>query len=265
MRRPVIAVAVGAALAASVAAGVVFAPAALGVYPTDDALAQAADAARNGRVAVIQAQTMNRTVADSDVPMQEDDVRSVDLADLTRDVAALSDTQDLTAEQVSDLTADVILGTVVAQSKTYELHDVLTAAEEAERARIKAEQERIAAEKAAEEARQRAAALAAANTPDGARATARQMAADRYGWGDGQFSCLSKLWQKESGWNYQAYNRNGGATGIPQALPGSKMATAGADWRENAATQISWGLDYIKRAYGAPCAAWGHSQSVNWY
>ena len=268
MRRPFIAIAASAAVAASVAAGVVFAPAALGVYPTDDALAQAADAAQNGRVAVIQAQTLNRTVADSDVPMQ-DDVLSVDLTDLTRDVAALSDTEGLTAEQVSDLTADVILGTVVTQSKTYDLHDALTGAQEAERARIKAEQERIAAEKAAkeaaEQARKAAAALAAGNTPDGARATARRMAADRYGWGDGQFSCLSKLWQKESGWNYQAYNRNGGATGIPQALPGSKMATAGADWRENAATQISWGLDYIKRAYGSPCAAWGHSQSVNWY
>ena len=91
------------------------------------------------------------------------------------------------------------------------------------------------------------------------------MAASKYGWGDGQFSCLESLWTKESGWNYQAYNAGSGATGIPQSLPGSKMATFGADWQTNATTQIAWGLDYISRAYGTPCAAWGHSQATNWY
>jgi hypothetical protein len=121
------------------------------------------------------------------------------------------------------------------------------------------------AEAAAQEAAQAAAALAQANTPDGARATARQMAADRFGWGDSQFSCLNSLWQKESGWNYQAYNAGSGATGIPQSLPGSKMATAGSDWQTVAATQISWGLDYIARAYGTPCSAWSHSQATDWY
>ncbi|GAA5152989.1 hypothetical protein GCM10025768_21990 [Microbacterium pseudoresistens] len=110
-----------------------------------------------------------------------------------------------------------------------------------------------------------AAALAAANTPEGAKATAREIAADQYGWGDEQFSCLESLWQKESGWNYRAYNSDGGATGIPQSLPGSKMASFGDDWETNATTQIRWGLDYISRAYGTPCSAWGHSQSVNWY
>lgn len=118
------------------------------------------------------------------------------------------------------------------------------------------------AQKQAEEAA--AAALAAAQTPDGARAVAQQIAASDFGWGANQFSCLNSLWQKESGWNYQAYNPSG-ATGIPQALPGSKMASAGSDWQTNPTTQIRWGLDYIQRAYGSPCAAWGHSQSVNWY
>ena len=91
------------------------------------------------------------------------------------------------------------------------------------------------------------------------------MAAENYGWGDDQFSCLVSLWQKESGWNYQAENASSGAAGIPQALPGSKMASAGSDWETNATTQVTWGLDYIKRGYGTPCAAWSHSQSVNWY
>jgi hypothetical protein len=86
-----------------------------------------------------------------------------------------------------------------------------------------------------------------------------------YGWGDDQFGCLVALWDRESGWNSQAYNSSSGAYGIPQALPGSKMATAGADWQTNAATQISWGLGYIAGRYGTPCGAWNHSESVGWY
>ncbi|WP_314102784.1 transglycosylase SLT domain-containing protein, partial [uncultured Frigoribacterium sp.] len=109
-----------------------------------------------------------------------------------------------------------------------------------------------------------AAAQAAANTPAAAKAAAQQLASSKYGWGSDQYGCLVNLWQKESGWNYKAYNPSG-ATGIPQSLPGSKMATAGSDWATNATTQVAWGLDYIKRAYGTPCSAWGHSQSVNWY
>ncbi len=86
-----------------------------------------------------------------------------------------------------------------------------------------------------------------------------------YGWGDDQFGCLVALWNKESGWNYQAYNRSSGAYGIPQALPGSKMGSAGADWQSNAATQVAWGLGYISGRYGSPCGAWSHSQSTGWY
>lgn len=107
--------------------------------------------------------------------------------------------------------------------------------------------------------------LRVANTVSGAQATARSIAASQYGWGDGEFQCLSSLWQKESGWSYAANNSGSGAAGIPQALPGSKMSSFGADWATNATTQIRWGLDYIARAYGTPCAAWGHSGSYNWY
>ena len=85
-----------------------------------------------------------------------------------------------------------------------------------------------------------------------------------YGWGDDQFSCLVSLWNRESGWNVFAGNASG-AYGIPQALPGSKMASAGADWESNPATQISWGLGYISGRYGAPCGAWDHSESTGWY
>jgi hypothetical protein len=78
-------------------------------------------------------------------------------------------------------------------------------------------------------------------------------------------SCLVSLWNRESRWNMNASNPSSGAYGIPQALPGSKMASAGADWRTNPQTQVKWGLGYIKGTYGTPCGAWGHSQASGWY
>jgi hypothetical protein len=80
-----------------------------------------------------------------------------------------------------------------------------------------------------------------------------------------QFPCLEKLWDRESGWNYKAKNSSSGAQGIPQALPGSKMAKFGDDWETNPATQIKWGLDYIEGRYDTPCGAWEHSQNTGWY
>jgi hypothetical protein len=107
------------------------------------------------------------------------------------------------------------------------------------------------------------AATAATPDPGSAQAIAQQLVAAR-GWGTDQYNCLVSLWNKESGWRVNAYNPSG-AYGIPQALPGSKMASAGADWQTNPATQITWGLNYISGVYGTPCGAWGHSQSFNWY
>lgn len=80
-----------------------------------------------------------------------------------------------------------------------------------------------------------------------------------------QMGCLDALWTRESGWNELAQNPSSGAYGIPQSLPGDKMASHGSDWRTNPVTQINWGLDYIAGRYGTPCAAWGHSQDVGWY
>jgi hypothetical protein len=85
------------------------------------------------------------------------------------------------------------------------------------------------------------------------------------GWSERQWKCLDHLWTRESSWNHLARNRWSGAYGIPQALPGSKMSRAGTDWRTSAATQIRWGLAYIGRRYGTPCAAWGHSEAMGWY
>lgn len=100
--------------------------------------------------------------------------------------------------------------------------------------------------------------------PGSARAVGRSLAAQR-GWGDDQFSCLDKLWTKESNWRVDADNPSSSAYGIPQALPGSKMATVGADWRTNPVTQITWGLGYIEGRYGTPCSAWSHSVAKGWY
>lgn len=86
-----------------------------------------------------------------------------------------------------------------------------------------------------------------------------------YGWGSGQFSCLQVMWNRESNWDQYAQNWASGAYGIPQAQPGWKMASAGADWRTDPRTQIRWGLSYIASVYGSPCNAWSFWQWHSWY
>jgi hypothetical protein len=100
-----------------------------------------------------------------------------------------------------------------------------------------------------------------AGTP---REIGRALAARR-GWTGAQWNCLDRLWNRESGWHVHDQNSSSGAYGIPQALPASKMLSAGSDWRTNAATQVRWGLGYIASRYGSPCNAWQHSQSHNYY
>ena len=241
---------------------------ALGTAPTLDAISQGADAAMRGADdALAKADAVRADIAATGLPLS--------VGDTSVDTSALTDAVDRLAS--SDL-VPILLKPALAQNAQAETARVSVRVAQLQSSLDQAKAEKAAADAAAEAQRQAeaaaaaaaqreaeaAAALARVNTPDGARAVAAQMASDKYGWGSDQFSCLSSLWQKESGWNYQAYNSSG-ATGIPQSLPGSKMATAGADWQTNAATQIAWGLDYISRAYGTPCAAWGHSQAMNWY
>ncbi|HET7385473.1 MAG TPA: lytic transglycosylase domain-containing protein [Nocardioidaceae bacterium] len=102
--------------------------------------------------------------------------------------------------------------------------------------------------------------LASGDPRDIARALLPQ-----FGFSADQFSCLDSLYMSESGWNIHATNASSGAYGIPQALPASKMSSAGPDWQTNAATQIRWGLEYIRSSYGTPCGAWSFKQSHNWY
>lgn len=134
-------------------------------------------------------------------------------------------------------------------------------------AAARAAAQRAAAEKAAAKkaAAERAAqAHQASAVPSGSPQQIAQQLLDQEGEGS-QFSCLDSLWQKESGWSVSASNPSSGAYGIPQALPGGRMASAGPDWQTNPETQIKWGLQYIQSTYGSPCGAWSHSQSNGWY
>ncbi len=213
------------------------------------------------RVALTEADALTADIASSGLDIGVADT-SIDTTALAKATENLSKFDVVPMLLVPALADDTTGSTTKVSARIADLREHLDAA------KAKKAAEEAAAAAAAEAQRQAeaaAAALAAANTPEGAKATARQMAASQYGWGDGQFSCLESLWNKESSWNYQAYNAGSGATGIPQSLPGNKMASAGADWQTNAATQIAWGLGYIAGSYGTPCAAWGHSQATDWY
>lgn len=99
----------------------------------------------------------------------------------------------------------------------------------------------------------------------GAKYVARTIMLAEYSWGDDQYSCLNRLWTKESHWNYKAHNYRSGAHGIAQALPASKMDVVGTDWRTNPVTQIRWGLRYIDSRYGTPCKAWAKFKRSKYY
>ncbi|MEU6809304.1 transglycosylase SLT domain-containing protein [Streptomyces sp. NPDC046831] len=133
-----------------------------------------------------------------------------------------------------------------------------------------------AAEKAAKEAKERAEAKAAAASRSAARDASSFPALSSYSVGQiqamarqmvpsGQFQCFSNIVDHESSWNYRAVNPSSGAYGLFQALPGSKMESAGSDWRSNPATQIKWGLNYMDSRYGSPCEAWSFWQANHWY
>ena len=97
-----------------------------------------------------------------------------------------------------------------------------------------------------------------------AQSAARSLVSQHH-WSARQYRCLVRLWNRESGWRVHAVNPSSGAYGIPQAVPGSKMASAGPHWRTSARTQIRWGLSYIRSRYGTPCGAWAHSNAYGWY
>jgi hypothetical protein len=121
-----------------------------------------------------------------------------------------------------------------------------------------------AAKQAAAQPTQAVATQQAAEPSGSPQQIAKQMLG-QFGWSGSQFSCLEPLWERESGWDVTAENPSSGAYGIPQALSGSLMASAGPDWQTDAATQIRWGLTYIQGRYGSPCGAWAHEEADGWY
>lgn len=144
-------------------------------------------------------------------------------------------------------------------------------AADAKAAAAKAAAAKAAAQQAAQQqatqqqAAQQTTAQPATSAPSGSPQQIAEQMLSQFGWSSSQFSCLQPLWALESGWNIYASNPSSGAYGIPQALPGSKMASAGPDWQGDAATQIRWGLSYIQGTYGSPCAAWSHEEADGWY
>jgi hypothetical protein len=110
--------------------------------------------------------------------------------------------------------------------------------------------------------------VAVTKTEDLSNADPRDLARalmPQFGMSSSEFGCLDNIWSQESGWNVHAANPSSSAYGIPQALPGSKMASAGPNWEDNAETQIRWGLGYIRDRYGSACAAWSYKQGAGWY
>ena len=137
----------------------------------------------------------------------------------------------------------------------------------AQHAKIKAEIA-AAAKKAAEEKAARERALRNRGYQPGVtdpKEIARQILKNKFGYGSSQFDCFNNIIIRESMWRIDATNPSSGAYGIPQALPGSKMASEGSDWRTNPATQIIWGVKYMEDRYGSPCSAWSFKRANGWY
>jgi len=136
-----------------------------------------------------------------------------------------------------------------------------------QQAKIKAELA-AAAKRAAEEKAARERAMRNRGYEPGVtdpKEIARQILKNKFGYGSNQYDCFNNIIMRESMWKINATNASSGAYGIPQALPGSKMATIASDWRTNPATQIIWGIEYMKDRYGSPCGAWGFKSSHGWY
>ncbi|WP_369405589.1 transglycosylase SLT domain-containing protein [Streptacidiphilus neutrinimicus] len=184
---------------------------------------------------------------------------------------------------MSDVAGSTLLAEVPMGGSAQVVADNLTRQSDAQQSAALVTAQKAAAQeartKAADAARAKAAAEQRAKEQAASRAAAAQQRQQLVSYSPGsvqalaasiignatQFSCFSHIVTRESGWNYQATNPGSGAYGLVQALPGSKMASAGADWRTNPATQIRWGLNYMNSRYGSPCGAWSFWQANSWY
>ncbi|MEV7615989.1 transglycosylase SLT domain-containing protein [Streptomyces sp. NPDC089799] len=187
----------------------------------------------------------------ADIPVGEQ--AQVQTAALAQQADAIALSADADAKKANEEAARVQAAQLAKEKKA--------AAEKAE-AEAKAKKEREEKEKVASRSTTRDASgfqVQSSYTVAQVKSIARQMVPA------GQFQCFSNIVNHESTWNYKATNASSGAYGLVQALPGSKMSSAGADWRTNPATQIEWGLNYMNSRYGSPCGAWSFWQANNWY
>lgn len=171
--------------------------------------------------------------------------------------------------QTASLTQQADSASTAAHAEAKKSAEESARKQAAKDAAAKKEAAEKAAEKAAAEREAKAASRSASRAGDFAQqasySTAEVKSMAQQIVGGGQFQCFSEIVERESGWNYQASNPSSGAYGLVQALPGTKMASAGADWKTNPATQIKWGLNYMNDRYGSPCGAWDFWQANNWY
>ncbi|GGS76951.1 hypothetical protein GCM10010270_56100 [Streptomyces violaceus] len=194
------------------------------------------------------------------------------------DAEATANGTTLLADIPSGQQAQVQTASLTQQADVQAIAADVSAKKDAEEAARKAAAEtaiakKEAAEKAAKEAKERAEAKKAASRSKdisdipvaSSYSIAQIQAMARQIVPSGQFQCFSNIVDHESDWNYKAVNPSSGAYGMFQALPGTKMSSAGADWRTNPATQIKWGLGYMNDRYGSPCEAWSFWQANNWY
>ncbi|GHE33335.1 hypothetical protein GCM10017771_50430 [Streptomyces capitiformicae] len=205
-------------------------------------------------------------------------VASGSTAQTTDDAEAVANDTTLLADIPVGQQAQVQTASLTAQADAQAIAADASARKDAEEtARKKAAQDAIDKQKAAEKAEQErkekeeaeAKAKAAGNlgnTPvQGSYSIAEIQAMAKSVVASDQWTCFSNIVDHESDWNYKAVNPSSGAYGLFQALPGTKMASAGADWQTNPATQIKWGLNYMESRYGSPCGAWSFWQANQWY
>jgi hypothetical protein len=181
--------------------------------------------------------------------------QQVQQASLTQQAQAQSDAADAGARKAAEEAARKHAAKAAADKK-----------KAAEAAAAKAKAAKEAKEKAEQSVSTKSAASNASFPVQASYTTAQvQAMAQSIIGNSSQYACFSNIVTRESGWNYTATNASSGAYGLVQALPGSKMASAGADWRTNPATQIKWGLNYMNSRYGSPCGAWSFWQANSWY
>ncbi|MFF8830343.1 transglycosylase SLT domain-containing protein [Streptomyces sp. NPDC015131] len=191
----------------------------------------------------------------ADIPAGEQ--AQVQVSSLTQQAEAQAAAADSAAQKSAEEAARIQAAKDAEAKKA-------AADEEAEKAK-KAEEEREKQREAEERASRDEVRSASSFAPQSSYSVSEVQAMARQMVPGDQFQCFSNIVDHESTWNYRAQNPSSGAYGLVQALPGSKMASAGADWQTNPATQIKWGLNYMNERYGSPCGAWDFWQANNWY